>query len=94
MVGLKDRRSLRYPSDISDVEWAMVTPLIPRTRRGRRRLAIDEREILGAICYGDGARRCLKESALRHVCFSASGERISRLTQCCAELRHSGKARP
>lgn len=24
-----DRRGLRYPSDMSDAEWALVAPLIP-----------------------------------------------------------------
>ncbi len=26
------RRGLRYPSDLSDAEWALVAPLIPPTR--------------------------------------------------------------
>ena len=47
-----DRRSLRYASDISDAEWALVAPLIPPARRGGRRRSIDERGVLNAIFCG------------------------------------------
>jgi transposase len=46
-----DRRGRRYPSDLSDAEWALVAPLIPPARRGGRRRSIDEREVLNAIFY-------------------------------------------
>ncbi len=46
-----DRRGLRYPSDMSDAEWALVASLIPPARRGGRRRSIDEREVLNAIFY-------------------------------------------
>jgi len=46
-----ERRGLRYPSDMSDAEWALVAPLIPPARRGGRRRSIDEREVLNAIFY-------------------------------------------
>jgi len=31
-----ERGCLRYPSDMSDVEWALVAPMIPPARRGGR----------------------------------------------------------
>ena len=38
--GRYDRRKLRYPSDLTDEEWALVSPLIPPAKRaatsGRR----------------------------------------------------------
>src|SRR5450631_1902201 len=46
-----DRRSLRYPSDLSDAEWALVAPMIPPARRGGRRRSVDVREVLNAIFY-------------------------------------------
>jgi transposase len=45
------RRGLRYPSDVTDVEWALVEPLIPPAKRGGRRRTIDVREVLNAIFY-------------------------------------------
>ena len=27
--GLYERKGLRYPSDLSDAEWALIAPLIP-----------------------------------------------------------------
>ena len=32
--GRYDRSKLRYPSDLTDEEWALVEPLIPLARRG------------------------------------------------------------
>ena len=29
-----DRDRLRYPSDLTDAEWALVEPLIPPAKRG------------------------------------------------------------
>lgn len=46
-----DRRGLRYPSDLTDAEWAMVQPLIPPAKRGGRRRSVDLREVLNTIFY-------------------------------------------
>jgi putative transposase len=41
----------RYPTDLSDEEWARVRPFLPRpAKRGRKR-RVDLREILKAIRY-------------------------------------------
>ena len=45
------RDHLRYPSDMTDEEWAHVEPLIPPARRGGRRRETDMREALNAIMY-------------------------------------------
>ena len=45
-----ERKTKRYPSDLTDEEWA-TAPLMPgAARRGRRR-RVDVREILNAIRY-------------------------------------------
>src|SRR4051812_24576656 len=41
-----ERRGLRYPSDLTDAEWALVEPFIPPARRGGRRRTVDVREVL------------------------------------------------
>src|SRR5262249_24838589 len=46
-----DRRGLRYPSDLTDGEWALVAPLIPPAKRGGRRRDVNVREVLNAIFY-------------------------------------------
>ena len=38
-----DRRGLRYPSDLTDEEWAVLAPLIPRAKRGGNKRSVDER---------------------------------------------------
>ena len=45
------RKSLRYPSDLTDAEWALVEPLIPPAKRGGRRRSVDVREVLNGIFY-------------------------------------------
>jgi transposase len=46
-----NHRGLRYPSDLSDAEWALVEPLIPPAKRGGRRRTVDVREVLNGIFY-------------------------------------------
>ena len=45
------RRGLRYPSDLTDAEWALVAPLIRPAKRGGRKRTVDVREVLNAIFY-------------------------------------------
>jgi transposase len=44
-----DLRGLRYPSDPTDAEWALVAPKIPPGKRGGRRREVNVREVLNAI---------------------------------------------
>ena len=46
-----DRRGLRYPSDLTDGEWALVKGLIPPAKRGGRKRTADMREVVNAIFY-------------------------------------------
>ena len=41
-----DRSALRYPSDLTDEEWAATAPLIPPGKRGGNRRKVDVREVL------------------------------------------------
>jgi transposase len=46
-----ERKTKRYPTDLTDEEWAKVEPLLPRrSKRGRPR-EVDLREIMNAIRY-------------------------------------------
>jgi transposase len=45
------RHGLRYPSDLTDAEWALIAPMIPPARRGGRPRDVDVREVLNAILY-------------------------------------------
>jgi transposase len=46
-----ERKGLRYPSDLTDAEWALVAPLIPPAKRGGRKRRVDVREVLNGIFY-------------------------------------------
>lgn len=46
-----ERRGLRYPSDLTDSEWALIEPHIPSARRGGRRREVDVREVLQGVLY-------------------------------------------
>ncbi|HYS87567.1 MAG TPA: IS5 family transposase [Bradyrhizobium sp.] len=46
-----DRSGLRYPSDLTGAEWAVVEPMVPPAKHGGRKRTIDVREILNGIFY-------------------------------------------
>ena len=46
-----ERSSLRYPSDLTDGEWALVEPQIPPAKHGGRPRNVDVREVLNGIFY-------------------------------------------
>jgi transposase len=46
-----ERGGLRYPSDLTDSEWAIVGPMIPPARSGGRPREVNLREVLNGIFY-------------------------------------------
>ena len=46
-----NRDRLRYPSDLTDEEWALVEPLIPPAKRGGRRRTVVVREVVNGAMY-------------------------------------------
>jgi transposase len=46
-----DRSRLRYPSDLTDAEWAHVEPLIPPAKRGGNRRHVEVREVVNGLMY-------------------------------------------
>jgi len=49
--GRYDRSKLRYPSDLTDDEWALIGPLIPPAKRGGNKRTVVEREIVNGLMY-------------------------------------------
>ena len=49
--GRYDRSKLRYPSDLTDDEWAYIAPLIPSAKRGGNKRRVDLREIVNGLMY-------------------------------------------
>ena len=68
------RAGLRYPSDLSDAEWAVIEPLIPPGRRGGRRRSVDVRAVLNGVLYiletGCQWRHLPKDFPPRSTCHS------------------------
>ena len=46
-----DRSRLRYPSDLTDDEWAHVAPLISPAKRGGNKRTVVVREVMNGIMY-------------------------------------------
>ena len=46
-----DRSRLRYPSDLTDEEWALISPRIPPARRGGNKRTVNLREIVNGLMY-------------------------------------------
>jgi transposase len=46
-----NRDKLRYPSDLSDEEWALVEPLIPPGKRGGGKRTVVMRNVVDGVMY-------------------------------------------
>ena len=46
-----DGSDLRYASDLTDVEWALIEPFLPPARRLGRPRTTDLREVVNALLY-------------------------------------------
>ena len=46
-----DRSLLRYPSDLTELEWSLIRPLIPPAKRGGNKRTVDIREIVNGVMY-------------------------------------------
>ena len=46
-----EKKTKRYPSDLTDEEWAKIEPFLPRASTAGRPIEVDLREVLNAIRY-------------------------------------------
>jgi transposase len=46
-----DRSRLRYPSDLTDAEWALVAPLIPPAKHGGNKRTVILRQVVNGLMY-------------------------------------------
>ena len=46
-----NRDTLRYPSDVTEEEWAEIAPLIPPARRGGRKRTVNIRAVFNGLLY-------------------------------------------
>ena len=46
-----DRSDLRYASDLTDLEWALIEPFLPPARHLGRPRTTDLREVVNALLY-------------------------------------------
>ena len=46
-----NRDHLRYPSDLSDEEWALIEPLIPPGKSGGGKRRVNMREVVNGLMY-------------------------------------------
>ncbi len=49
--GRYDGSKLRYPSHLTDDEWSLVKPLIPRAKRGGNKRKVNAREVVSGLMY-------------------------------------------
>src|SRR3954468_24050634 len=49
--GRYDRSKLRYPSDVTDEEWALIGPSIPPAKRGGNKRTVDVRSVVNGVMY-------------------------------------------
>jgi transposase len=49
--GRYGRSRLRYPSDLTDEEWALAEPLIAPAKRGGNKRTVEVREVVNGLMY-------------------------------------------
>ena len=49
--GRYDRNALRYPSDLTDAEWAEVMALTRHAKRGGNKRTVNAREVVNGLMY-------------------------------------------
>ena len=49
--GRYNRSKLRYPSDLTDEEWALIEPMIPRAKPGGNKRTVIMREVVNSLMY-------------------------------------------
>ena len=77
-----DRSRLRYPSDMTDVEWALIAGMIPPTKRGGNARTVNLREVVNGLLYvlGTGCQW----RAIPRMRFSSSRTRLTGTTSSSA----------
>ena len=50
-----DRSRPRYPSDMTDAEWALIAEMIPPAKRGGKARTVNLREVVNGLLYVLGA---------------------------------------
>jgi transposase len=46
-----NRDHLRYPSDLTDQEWALIEPFIPPAKKGGNKRTVDVRAVANGVLY-------------------------------------------
>lgn len=54
-----ERRTKRYPSDLTDAEWERIVPLLPKVARRGRKPSVDRRETAAFVGAVPGHQLCL-----------------------------------
>ena len=79
------RKTKRYPTDLTDEEWARIEPLLPKPPKRGRKVSVDLREMLNAIrymaCSGVAGACCRPISARGKPSIGGSGASYA---ACCS----------
>ena len=97
-----DRSKLRYPSDLTDAEWALIEPLIPPAKRGGNKRTVNVREVVNGLMYvlstGCQWRALPKLAAAQHrqplfPALGPSGHAPSHPSRALRQMPRAGGAR-
>ena len=67
-----NRDKLRYPSDLTDAEWAHIRPLIPPAKRGGGKRRVDMRQLVNGVMYRPGAPAANNGATSQRICRRAA----------------------
>ena len=67
-----ERKTKRYPSDLTDEEWDRIAPLLPKPSRRGRKPSVAMREVLNAVRYMTRSAAALAASSLASFAVAAN----------------------
>ena len=74
-----DRSRLRYPSDLTDAEWALIELHIPPAKPGGNKRTVNLREIANGLMYICGAGTARSTASITRSMSNVANERRARL---------------
>jgi transposase len=80
-----NRSALRYPSDLTEAEWAHVAPVISPARRGGNKRTVNVRDVVNGLPIRSAPLRPASRPTSSRSGLTASGStrRIMRLARWC-----------
>ena len=91
-----DRSRLRYPSDLTDAEWALIELHIPPAKPGGNKRTVNLREIANGLMYilSTGCQwRAIRPCTIISICGAGTARSTASITRSMSNVANERSAR-